>query len=139
MVSADVTSREAVVFFGLLAACGRRLPRMQFRVTSGPACLTGLLWSIGNFLSIYAVQVRCGSSLATDNPYVNLVDSHLHWCWLSMPSRANAEPPLMVTAALRPSRSALHVHPSHAWPGLKKHWLLHSQALIEGLCWGPIS
>ena len=54
----QVTSGAAAVFFGLLAAFRRRLPRMQFRVASGPACLTGLLWSIGNFLSIYAVQVR---------------------------------------------------------------------------------
>ncbi|CAK0748964.1 hypothetical protein CVIRNUC_001874 [Coccomyxa viridis] len=59
---AIVTSGAAVVFFGLLAAFGRRLPRMQFRKASGPACLTGLLWSIGNFLSIYAVQY-CGISL----------------------------------------------------------------------------
>lgn len=54
----QITTGAAVCVFGLLAAFGRRLPRMQFRVASGPACLTGLLWSIGNFLSIYAVQVR---------------------------------------------------------------------------------
>lgn len=53
----QVTSGAAVCFFGLLAACRRKLPSMQVRVASGPACLTGLLWSIGNFLSIYAVQV----------------------------------------------------------------------------------
>ena len=58
IMCAQVTSGAAVVFFGLLAAFRRRLPRMQFRVASGPACLTGLLWSIGNFLSIYAVQVH---------------------------------------------------------------------------------
>lgn len=53
----QVTCSAAVCFFGLLAACRRKLPSMQVRVASGPACLTGLLWSIGNFLSIYAVQV----------------------------------------------------------------------------------
>ena len=58
IMCAQVTSGAAVVFFGLLAAFRRRLPRMQFRAASGPACLTGLLWSIGNFLSIYAVQVH---------------------------------------------------------------------------------
>ena len=53
-----MTCGAAMCFFGLLAACRRKLPSMQVRVASGPACLTGLLWSIGNFLSIYAVQVR---------------------------------------------------------------------------------
>ena len=53
----QVTCSAAVCFFGLLAAFRRKLPSLQVRVASGPACLTGLLWSIGNFLSIYAVQV----------------------------------------------------------------------------------
>jgi len=34
----------------------RPVPSLQIRVASGPALLTGLLWSAGNFLSIYAVQ-----------------------------------------------------------------------------------
>jgi glucose uptake protein GlcU len=35
---------------------GRPVPSLQVRVASGPALLTGALWSTGNFLSIYAVQ-----------------------------------------------------------------------------------
>ena len=61
----QVTCSTVVCFFGLLAACRRKLPSLQVRVASGPACLTGLLWSIGNFLSIYAVQVRPSHPPAT--------------------------------------------------------------------------
>ena len=82
----QVTSGAAIAFFGLLAAFGRRLPGMQFRVASGPACLTGLLWSIGNFLSIYAVEVRHGSPLVVTR-HVWISYSFLHCCWLSKPGR----------------------------------------------------
>lgn len=34
----------------------RPIPSLQIKVASGPALLTGLLWSAGNFLSIYAVN-----------------------------------------------------------------------------------
>jgi glucose uptake protein GlcU len=52
----QVTLVVLVVYYSSLKLLGRQLPSLQVRVASGPACLTGLLWSTGNFLSIYAVQ-----------------------------------------------------------------------------------
>lgn len=36
--------------------CCRHLPKFHVRVTSGPALLAGILWSIGNYLSIIATD-----------------------------------------------------------------------------------
>ena len=52
----QVTVVAGCVYAAVLSLMRRPIPSMQFRVASGPAILTGVLWSLGNFLSIYAVE-----------------------------------------------------------------------------------
>lgn len=49
-----VTLLACAVYYGMVQ--GRR-PRLHVEAVAGPALLTGLLWSIGNVCSIYAVQL----------------------------------------------------------------------------------
>lgn len=52
----QVTSAAVIVYACVCKLLRRPVPSLQIKVASGPALLTGLLWSVGNFLSIYAVQ-----------------------------------------------------------------------------------
>ena len=52
----QVTVVAAACYASACKLFGRPIPSLQVRVASGPALLTGLLWSAGNFLSIYAVN-----------------------------------------------------------------------------------
>ena len=54
-----------------------KLPSFHFRVASGPACLAGLLWSIGNFCGIWAVD-SLGIAVAFPLVQSSLIVSN---CW----------------------------------------------------------
>ncbi|KAH9551161.1 hypothetical protein CY35_09G000800 [Sphagnum magellanicum] len=49
-----ITILVLMVYSTVLVCSGRPCPCFQLRVAAGPALLTGLLWSIGNYCSIYA-------------------------------------------------------------------------------------
>eukprot|EP00899_Mesostigma_viride_P017118 jgi/Mesvir1/25407/Mv01441-RA.1 len=51
-----VTAVLLLAYFTGLRMMGRPVPDFQFRVAAKPALTTGLLWSVGNFCSIYATQ-----------------------------------------------------------------------------------
>lgn len=74
----QVTVVAGCVYAAALSLMRRPVPSMQFRVASGPAILTGVLWSLGNFLSIYAVQYL-GLSLGWPLVQCQLIISSL-WC-----------------------------------------------------------
>lgn len=52
----QVTVTAGIIYSICCKLFGRPVPSLQVRVASGPALLTGVLWSTGNFLSIYAVN-----------------------------------------------------------------------------------
>ncbi len=68
----------ACVYASALTLLKRPIPSMQCKVAAGPAILTGALWSLGNFLSIYAVEYL-GLSLGWPIVQCQLIISSL-WC-----------------------------------------------------------
>ena len=75
---AQVTVVAGCVYAAVLSLMRRPIPSMQCRVAAGPAILTGALWSLGNFLSIYAVEYL-GLSLGWPLVQCQLIISSL-WC-----------------------------------------------------------
>ena len=76
----QVTVVAACIYATALLLLKRPLPSMQCKVAAGPAILTGALWSMGNFLSIYAVEYL-GLSLGWPMVQCQLIISSL-WCAL---------------------------------------------------------
>ena len=68
----------ACTYATALTLLKRPIPSMQCKVAAGPAILTGALWSLGNFLSIYAVEYL-GLSLGWPIVQCQLIISSL-WC-----------------------------------------------------------
>jgi Transmembrane family, TMEM144 of transporters len=78
---ASVCGRRPIALkpLGLRMACGwgwRPVPSFQVRLAAGPALSTGLMWSLGNFFSIYATEFL-GMAIAFPLVQCNLVVSSL--------------------------------------------------------------
>ena len=103
--AAQVTIVAGCAYATVLSLMRRPIPSMQCRVAAGPAILTGALWSLGNFLSIYAVEYL-GLSLGWPLVQCQLIISSL-WCAGRAPAR-EAVCPAKQVAAHRPAEGRCH-------------------------------